>query len=138
MKVFILTDITYLHPIINIYININFSIENNSFNWCTLNEENLFKLLQGCEDFRISNRTTQRRQEWPPNLHPWESATLSDLVLSGKHFFFSLLIFTQNKGMLKYRVQKWFASQTLWILIWFFVSLQFHEIFSNSNENPSR
>ena len=48
-----------------------------------LSKKIYFKLLQGCEDFRISNRTTQRRQEWPPNLHPWESATLSDLVLSG-------------------------------------------------------
>ena len=81
MKVFIFTD-----------ISINFSIANKSFNWCTFIEENLFKLLQGCEDFRISNRTTQRRQEWPPNLHPWESATLSDLVLSGKQFF-SLYLF---------------------------------------------
>ena len=51
-----------------------------------LSKKIYFKLLQGCEDFRISNRTTQRRQEWPPNLHPWESATLSDLVLSGKQF----------------------------------------------------
>ena len=45
---------------------------------------NFSRLLElGCEDFRISNRTTKRRQEWPPNLHPWESATLSDLAFSG-------------------------------------------------------